>query len=393
MPFTLEKLRQRLALVQSATWRMVVPLDGTMYLPTNPSPVSHPAELHAADWQPLERGQPWGIRWQTVWLKQTLTVPAELQAQPLSLHLRWRTDANQWAADAVETQVWLNDRLWCGLDAEHRLATLPPLSEPTTLFLQAHVTQTQPFGGIELVVIDQPTEQLAHTLRVTLDVIAELDTDDMARSRLLHRLNTAINMLDLRDAPARFAGASGAQDGQSTQAPQFYASIRAANAYLDAELHADLAGGKRPQIVVTGHAHIDVAWLWPLWRTRQKTAHTFSTVLRLMEQYPEYHFTASTPQLYAFVQQDFPELYAEIKQRVAEGRWEPIGGMWLEADCNLPNGESLVRQFVFGMRFFAQEFGIRDRVLWLPDVFGYSAALPQILRGCGLDTFMTTKIS
>ncbi len=393
MPFTLEKLRQRLALVQSATWRMVVPLDGTLYLPDSPSPVSHPAELHAAEWQPLEREQPWGIRWQTVWLKQTLEVPAELREQPLSLHLRWRTDANQWAADTVETQVWLNDRLWCGLDAEHRLAALPPLPEPMTLFLQAHVAQTQPFGGIELVVIDQPAEQLAHTLRVTLDLIAELDADDMARSRLLHRLNTAINMLDLRDAPASLGGSRGTQDKQGQHAPQFYASIRAANAYLDAELYADLQGGTRPQIVVTGHAHIDVAWLWPLWRTRQKAAHTFSTVLRLMEQYPEYHFTASTPQLYAFVQQDFPELYAEIKQRVAEGRWEPIGGMWLEADCNLPSGESLVRQFVFGMRFFAQEFGIRDRVLWLPDVFGYSAALPQILRGCGLDTFMTTKIS
>lgn len=393
MPFTLEKLRQRLVLVQHAAWRTIVPLDDTLYLPSSPSPVSHPADIRDAKWQTLQRGESWGERWQTVWLKQSLTVPADLQGQPLALHLRWRADANQWAADAVETQVWLQDRLWCGLDAEHRLALLPALTEPTQLFLQAHVGEAQPFGGLELIALDQPAAQLAHTLRVTLEVIAELAPDDPARSRLLHRLNTAINLLDLRDAPASFARSAGPQVGQNSSSPLFYASIRAANAYLDAHLHQDLDGGTRPQIVVTGHAHIDVAWLWPLWRTRQKAAHTFSTVLRLMEQYPEYHFTASTPQLYAFVQQDFPELYAEIKQRVAEGRWEPIGGMWLEADCNLPSGESLVRQFLFGMRFFAQEFGLRDRVLWLPDVFGYSAALPQILRGCGLDTFMTTKIS
>jgi len=378
VPLTIEKLQQRVALLRRAAWRTVIPLDGTYYLPTNPSPVSRPGNVRDASWQPLARGELWGTPSPSVWLRQALTIPPELHDATLALHLRWREDANQWAADVIEAQIFLDDTIWCGLDAPHRLAPLPTLDNPVELFVQAHVARPQPFGGLELVVLDPPTEQLAHTFRVGLDVIAQLDPQSLAYSHMLHRLNSAYNLLDLRE-------------GVGTQ--RFYDSVREAQAFLEAHPFAEFDGGKRPKIVVTGHAHIDVAWLWPLWRTRQKAAHTFSTALRLMELYPEYHFTASTPQLYAFVKQDYPELYTQIKQRIAEGRWEAIGGMWLEADCNIPSGESLVRQFVFGMRFFADEFGIRDRVLWLPDVFGYSAALPQILRGCGIDTFMTTKIS
>lgn len=102
---------------------------------------------------------------------------------------------------------------------------------------------------------------------------------------------------------------------------------------------------------------------------------------------------SSQPQLYYFLKQRYPELYEQIKQRVAEGRWEPEGGMWVEADCNLTSGESLVRQFLYGKRFFKEEFGVDNRILWLPDVFGYSGALPQIMAKCGIDYFMTTKLA
>jgi alpha-mannosidase len=394
MPFTLPKLRQRLKLIQTAAWRTIAPLDGTLYLPTSPSPVALPSAVRDAAWQPLGRGDLWGEQWQTVWLRQPLIVPAELRGQRLALHLRWRAEATQWSPDLVEGQVFVDDALLCGLDAEHRLAILP--SElPDEIFVQAHLMQTQPFGGIELVTIDHATDQLAHTLRVGLDVIDTLPESDLTRHHLIHTLNTAINLLDLREGPHDFSGgrAHGATIEEERAPDRFYASVREALAFVDQHLRGQIEGGSRPQVTVTGHAHIDVAWLWPLWRTRQKTAHTFSTVLHLMEQYPEYHFTASTPQLYAFLKEDYPDLYERVKARIAQGRWEAIGGMWLEADCNLPSGESLVRQFVHGMRFFGEEFGIRDRVLWLPDVFGYSAALPQILRGVGIDTFMTTKIS
>lgn len=142
-----------------------------------------------------------------------------------------------------------------------------------------------------------------------------------------------------------------------------------------------------------GHTHIDVAWLWRLKNTREKAQRSFSTVFHLMERYPEYIFLQSQPQLYQFVKEDCPELYEKIKEKAAEGKWEPDGGMWLEADCNIPSGESLVRQFIHGMGFFQKEFGKTCEYLWLPDVFGYSWALPQILKLCGVKTFMTTKIS
>ncbi len=144
-----------------------------------------------------------------------------------------------------------------------------------------------------------------------------------------------------------------------------------------------------------GHSHIDVAWLWPLAETRRKCSRTFSTMLRHMERDPDFVYVQSQAQLYAFLEEDYPELFEQIKRRILEGRWEAGGGMWVEADCNLASGESLLRQLIHGIRFWRHRFGAqhRSRYLWLPDVFGYTAALPQILKHCGLDTFFTQKIS
>lgn len=146
-------------------------------------------------------------------------------------------------------------------------------------------------------------------------------------------------------------------------------------------------------LTAVGHTHIDVAWLWRLKHTREKTARSFSTVLRLMEEFPEYQFLQTQPQLYAYLEQDYPELFGRISEKVKEGRWEAEGAMWLEADCNIPSGESLVRQIMTGKHYLREQFGVESKYLWLPDVFGYSWALPQILRKSGIDTFMTTKIS
>ncbi|MBN1971207.1 MAG: alpha-mannosidase [Candidatus Delongbacteria bacterium] len=142
-----------------------------------------------------------------------------------------------------------------------------------------------------------------------------------------------------------------------------------------------------------GHAHIDLAWLWPIRETRRKGGRTFSTALRMIEEYPDYKFGASQPQLYEWVKEDYPKLYEQIKERVAENRWELQGAMWVEPDMNITGGESLVRQCLYGMDFYEKEFGKTVKNLWLPDVFGYSAALPQILRKSGVDYFMTQKIS
>ncbi|QFP75690.1 glycoside hydrolase family 38 C-terminal domain-containing protein [Deinococcus sp. AJ005] len=146
-------------------------------------------------------------------------------------------------------------------------------------------------------------------------------------------------------------------------------------------------------ISLSGHAHIDLAWLWPLSETRLKAQRTFSTVLTLMEQYPDFTFNQSSAQLYGYVEEDAPELFGRIQQRVQEGRWDVVGGMWVEPDGNLISGESWARQLLYGQRYFAEKFGKAARVCWLPDTFGYAANLPQLLRLSNIPYFFTTKLT
>ncbi len=153
--------------------------------------------------------------------------------------------------------------------------------------------------------------------------------------------------------------------------------------------------GGDPSLTVSaiGHAHIDLAWLWPIRETIRKGARTFSTVLEMMERYPDYIFGASQPQLYAWMKERYPSLYKKIEQRIKEERWEVQGAMWVEPDTNISGGEALIRQVVYGKRFFREEFGKDMKILWLPDVFGYTGSLPQILKKSGVDYFMTIKLS
>ena len=143
---------------------------------------------------------------------------------------------------------------------------------------------------------------------------------------------------------------------------------------------------------VVANSHLDYAWLWPIGETRRKTARTFAAQLRLLREYPEALFLASQCAEYELCRQYYPELFEEIKAAIAEGRWIADGGMWVEPDTNLAGGESLVRQFLYGRRYFREVLGVDSRVAWLPDTFGYSAALPQIIKGFGMTGLTTQKI-
>ena len=171
------------------------------------------------------------------------------------------------------------------------------------------------------------------------------------------------------------------------------ANLPAARQYLKDKVYSKTADSTALSVIGIGHAHIDVGWLWPVRESIRKSARTFSSQLALMEEYPDYVFGASQAELYAMVKENYPELYEKIKLRIKEGRWEVQGGMWVEADCNLISGESMVRQFLYGKNFFMDEFGVDVKNLWLPDVFGYSAAMPQIIRKSGCDSFLTQKLS
>src|SRR5438445_8855016 len=146
-------------------------------------------------------------------------------------------------------------------------------------------------------------------------------------------------------------------------------------------------------ITAVGHAHIDTAWEWPLREAKRKVARSWSTQLALMDEYPDYVFAASQPAQYQWMKESYPDIYRRIKEKVVAGQWEPVGAIWVEADCNLPSGESLVRQLLHGKRFFMREFGYETRVLWLPDVFGYPGNLPQLMAAAGCDFFLTQKLS
>src|SRR5438105_4155214 len=147
------------------------------------------------------------------------------------------------------------------------------------------------------------------------------------------------------------------------------------------------------KITAVGHAHIDTAWEWPLREAKRKVARSWSTQLALMDEYPDYVFAASQPAQYQWMKESYPDIYRRIKEKVAAGQWEPVGAMWVEADCNLPSGESLVRQLLHGKRFFMREFGYETRVLWLPDVFGYPGNLPQLMAAARCHFYPTQELS
>lgn len=161
----------------------------------------------------------------------------------------------------------------------------------------------------------------------------------------------------------------------------------------DVDSHRVYEVGKEPVVFGIGHCHIDTCWLWPWAETKRKVCRSWSSQCDLMDRYPEAHFACSQAQQFKWLKQYYPEAFERVRDKVNGGQFHPIGGSWVEHDTNMPSGESLVRQFFYGQRFFEAEFGSRCRTFWLPDTFGYSSQLPQLCRLAGMDRFMTQKLS
>lgn len=173
---------------------------------------------------------------------------------------------------------------------------------------------------------------------------------------------------------------------------EFIGALKAANVLLK-EILEDKNAASAPYAGLIGHSHMDTAWLWNKKETLKKCARTYANQISLMDQYPDYKFIQSSAYHSAIIKDHYPELFEEIRKKVAEGKYEPNGGVWVECDCNIPSGESIIRQFLWGQRFTRENFNYTSDCFWLPDTFGYSAALPQIMQGCGVKYFLTTKIS
>jgi len=390
--FTVEKITSFLELIEPLVYRRKKQLPPFRYksLPDTDSETFTGKQVDDRGWELIEPDTYWGAWLENFTLRTTFTVPKEWDADtPAAIYLPFG-DAGDFSHP--EALAYIDGEPYAACDRHHREILLPEKyrgGEPHILALngwtglggsfECSSEKTRLFMyPCSVVAIDRATRDFIAAVRVSLGTVKSLDDNDPVRFRLLNALNEAFIILDMREPFG----------------DRFYESVVPAGKALRDGI--DRAGVPIDvDIAAAGHSHIDVAWLWTLGQTRRKVGRTFHTVLRLMEQFPEFRFTQSQPQLYDYMLQDYPALFESVKERVKEGRWEVIGGMWVEADCNISGSESLARQFVLGRNFFREHFGpdAESPVMWLPDVFGYSWCLPQLIKQAGLDYFFTIKIS
>ena len=347
------------------------------------------AAAMAGPFEPFAAGDRWGARWDTTWFRMRATIPAEWAgAEVVALvHL----GGDYMVGFSAEGLIWdPAGHPVHGLHHRHReyiVKSRAEGGEAVEFYVEAaanpippwHLKDWPDFGPdfdgepmyvleqADLATVDRAVEALYFDLRLVTQIAQFVpDRADVAN----RALDAAVTAVDPRDVTGTAAA------GRAALRPALEPPTEVAH-----------------RITAVGHAHIDSAWLWPIRETKRKCARTFSNQLRLMERYPEHRFVCSQAVQYQWVKDLYPEIYEQIRTRVSEGRWEPVGGMWVESDANVPSGESLVRQLVFGKRFFIDEFGVETSELWIPDVFGYSAALPQIARQAGVTSLVTQKMS
>ena len=375
-----ERTRRMIQVLRDMRYRRHIPVEGIEI-----------AIRDSGDYQPFVNGSEWGQDEAHDWMdfRFSVVTPEDFTGK-LTVSIRTGREGS-WEAVNPQFVVWVNGRIEQALDTRHTAVVLDQQAVPGKKYefkLQAYANSFVPATSARAEVpprlwvyvndVNEDVVQLIYDLDVPYQAILLEEDGCRDREKTVYALSEALNLLDLRNPDSA----------------EFHASVAAARAYLKENYYDKLADIEPEAYAdIVGHTHIDVAWLWDLYQTRHKAVRSFATMLKLMELYPEFKFMSSTPQLYQFVKEDQPELFERIRKAVADGRWEPEGGMWVEADCNVSGGEALVRQFLYGNEFFETEFGRRSRILWLPDVFGYSAALPQILKKSGIDYFYTSKLS
>ncbi|WIB27396.1 glycoside hydrolase family 38 C-terminal domain-containing protein [Curtobacterium sp. MCSS17_015] len=371
-----------------------VPLDTAWHeLPGEPIA---PAEGLSLTFEPYEVGTPWGAAWGTTWFRLSGTVPESWAGQRVEAVVDLGFDKNM-PGFQCEGLVYLSDgtpvksinprNQWVliteaaagGETVEFfvEAASNPVLLDyhPFLVTQEGDIRTSSPerlytSRRMDLAVFAAEVHELALDIDVLLELQEELPQGPR-RMRILQALDDALDALDLQHIPET--------------APDARAAL--------AEVLAAPAEASAHRISAVGHAHIDSAWLWPVRETIRKVARTTSSMTELIGQTDDFLYGMSSAQQYAWIKEHRPEVYAKVKDAVAAGRFLPLGGMWVESDTVMPTGESIVRQFSQGQRFFEREFGIRPKGVWLPDSFGYSPALPQLMRRAGFEWFFTQKIS
>ncbi|MCC6145380.1 MAG: alpha-mannosidase [Candidatus Hydrogenedentes bacterium] len=390
-PKTLEKLEKRLQKIHGWRYGTVqeVPLE---YAETTEHYRTPPADLEYA---PAPTGLKWGSHWGSAWFRGEIEVPRTCRGR----RIFYRHES------FCEKLLFVNGAIHSGINPRQNEALLVKSArggERFSFYVEAYAGH--PIPGVDafrpemythqfcdmdpgqdpplelkasaLVAERSETAALYYEASTLYDIAIILDKHSLRRAQILDRLNRALDLVPL----------------EWEKEEDLESASKAARREL-APLLKLKNSSTTPYMGTVGHAHIDIAWLWPMKETIRKGARTFARVLELMDDYPDYRFQQSQPVLIDMIEKHYPELLPRIRKRVKEGRWEPNGGMWVEADCNLSGGEALVRQFLEGRKKTQEIFGYSGDTLWLPDVFGYAAALPQILKGCGIDNFVTSKIN
>ena len=344
------------------------------------------------DYKVVKEGENWGEKWESGWFHLTANLPSKWDNNIIAADLDFSgeglvydnkgneiqgiTNASIWDPNFVRTRVIIdktlisNQRvdLWVEAAANSLFGvfTDPDVKENSP---KKHGWFDAKVEKMKVGIFDQDLWSLYLDVRILMGLLKHLNEKSIQRVRIIKALNESINVF-----------------GNTKK------RINEARNCLKIELEKQSSASDL-RVSAIGHAHIDTGWLWPVKETIRKCARTFSTQLDIIEKYPDYIFGASQPQHYQFIKDYYPNIYNRIKKAVKKGQWELQGGMWVEADCNLISGESMVRQLIHGKNFFRDEFDIEVDNLWLPDVFGYSAALPQILKKSGINYFLTQKLS
>ncbi len=380
-----KKLDKRITEVKKYRYRNVTPIREFAVAEDEQGLVNPPVPAVSDSWDTLKTGDRWSGRDRYLWMQQQVHIPKEWEGQRVTGIFDFgKTGAGN--NSGFEAMCYLNGKPYQGVDANHMEVFFPQELYGTTFQLTFRLWSGLEGGGkpkvqehkikrADLACLDEKTDDFYYLGSLALETVQQLEEGNPVKYDLRNALDRACHCIDW------------SYPGSAT----FYETVHQADDLLNEKIEA-MDKQSLVNVHCVGHTHIDMAWLWRLKHTHEKASRSFSTVLRMMELFPEYIFLQTQPQIYEYIKEDFPEIYAEIKKRAAEGRWETDGGMWVEADCNLTSGESLTRQILLGSRFLKEEFGKDVEYLWLPDVFGYSWALPQILKGCGVKYLVTQKI-
>ena len=337
----------------------------------------------------------WGDDEKFCWFKTDFTVPAELDGKNLFIMPH---------TEGYETLLWVNGKPfgtfatkivftghgnhYCDLLKQNVVA-----GEKIDIALEVYSGHTYMgcdpldplqlkeynyhFDGIDICLKDEFIQEFYFDLKVINELTATLSESSYRRGQLVNALYEVHKRLYY--------------SYEDVDEETFRNAMKEAHPFLK-EVLSVKNGPEAPMAGIIGHSHMDTAWLWMSSETIKKCARTYANQISLMEQYPEYKFVQSSACHGDMILKHYPELFEDIKKKVAEGRYEPNGGVWVECDCNITSGESMVRQFLWGQRFTREHFGYTSDCFWLPDTFGYSAAIPQIMKGCAVDYFLTTKI-